>query len=364
MSFDGGALDQFFIHDTSVGKILEHYTGLTGRMPLPPRWSLGYQQSRASYFTQDEVKFIANAFRAKRIPLDGIAFQRAWEARAFELGGGDYRAPAQLVGDFLQGVASSALGSVLPSYQPGVRMTNLADEQQPSLPAWAIDAIREAGGRGPDSVGEMAIDAVTQPFGDAADLGVLRLPLLHGADGGVQLPGVGNPSLRHMGLATALPARDCCDFAHERVRAHAAVLEIVRHDDDERRQDVLNQSAERLRALGALEHLEIGADADLLLEAPPQDLHRAYEDEREAGDEQQSKAARESPYRDIGKVEPAAWPLSEDFESRRRQGRNEHDEDRQPRDERHEETGRDEPLSTRRAPDRHRAKPDRSTRRN
>ena len=71
-SFDGGALDQFFIFDASVGKILEHYTSLTGRMPLPPRWSLGYQQSRCSYYPESQVMFIANTFRAKRIPLDGI----------------------------------------------------------------------------------------------------------------------------------------------------------------------------------------------------------------------------------------------------------------------------------------------------
>ena len=72
VSFDGGALDQFFIFDTSVRTILEHYTSLTGRMPLPPRWSLGYQQSRCSYYPEDQVMFIANTFRAKRIPLDGI----------------------------------------------------------------------------------------------------------------------------------------------------------------------------------------------------------------------------------------------------------------------------------------------------
>ena len=71
-SFDGGALDQFFIFDASVGKILEHYTSLTGRMPLPPRWSLGYQQSRCSYYPESQVMFIADTFRAKRIPLDGI----------------------------------------------------------------------------------------------------------------------------------------------------------------------------------------------------------------------------------------------------------------------------------------------------
>ena len=73
-------------------------------------------------------------------PLAGIAFQREWESRAFELGGGGYQAPAQLVGDFLQGCASTQLGSVEPSYKPGVKLGDLAT----SLPDYAIDAIREA----------------------------------------------------------------------------------------------------------------------------------------------------------------------------------------------------------------------------
>jgi hypothetical protein len=73
-------------------------------------------------------------------PLDGIAFQRRWEARAFELGGGTYEAPGQLVGDFIRGQASREFGSVLPSYQPGVQLTDLAS----SLPGYAIEAIREA----------------------------------------------------------------------------------------------------------------------------------------------------------------------------------------------------------------------------
>jgi uncharacterized protein len=77
-------------------------------------------------------------------PLDGMAFQRHWESRAFELGGGGYRAPGQLVGDFLQGQASSQLGSVQPSYQPGVQLTNLAQPDLPSLPSYALEAIREA----------------------------------------------------------------------------------------------------------------------------------------------------------------------------------------------------------------------------
>lgn len=72
--------------------------------------------------------------------LAGIAFQRFWEARAFQLGGGNYQAPGQLVGDFLAGRASSALGRVIPSYTPGVHLCDLST----ALPDYAIDAIREA----------------------------------------------------------------------------------------------------------------------------------------------------------------------------------------------------------------------------
>ena len=77
-------------------------------------------------------------------PLDGVAFQRFWESRAFELGGGGYRAPGQLVGDFLRGQRSSAFGSVQPSYTPGVLPTDLAEPGRESLPGYALDAIRAA----------------------------------------------------------------------------------------------------------------------------------------------------------------------------------------------------------------------------
>ncbi|WP_300319867.1 NAD(P)/FAD-dependent oxidoreductase [Accumulibacter sp.] len=73
-------------------------------------------------------------------PLAGIELQRRLESRAFELGGGSYEAPAQLVGDFLADRPSTRLGSVIPSYQPGVRLTNLAS----ALPDYAVEAIREA----------------------------------------------------------------------------------------------------------------------------------------------------------------------------------------------------------------------------
>jgi uncharacterized FAD-dependent dehydrogenase len=73
-------------------------------------------------------------------PLAGIAFQRALEQRAYVLGGSSYEAPGQLVGDFLAARASSALGTVKPSYQPGVHLTDLAS----ALPDYAIAAMREA----------------------------------------------------------------------------------------------------------------------------------------------------------------------------------------------------------------------------
>jgi uncharacterized FAD-dependent dehydrogenase len=77
-------------------------------------------------------------------PLDGMAFQRFWESRAYELGGGGYIAPASLVGDFVKRQTSSALGQVQPSYQPGVLLTDLQQKGRPSLPDYCLDAIREA----------------------------------------------------------------------------------------------------------------------------------------------------------------------------------------------------------------------------
>ena len=73
-------------------------------------------------------------------PLAGIALQRHWESQAFTLGGGDYEAPGQLVGDFIANRPSQAFGQVLSSYKPGVRLGSL-DE---ALPRYAIEAIREA----------------------------------------------------------------------------------------------------------------------------------------------------------------------------------------------------------------------------
>jgi uncharacterized protein len=73
-------------------------------------------------------------------PLAGIDLQRQLEERAYEVGGKNYDAPAQLVGDFLRDTASTELGKVIPSYKPGIKLCNLSDV----LPAFAIAAIREA----------------------------------------------------------------------------------------------------------------------------------------------------------------------------------------------------------------------------
>ncbi len=72
--------------------------------------------------------------------LAGMDFQRRWESAAFVAGGGNYNAPGQLVGDFLAGKASTTLGSVEPSYKPGVTPTDLAS----CVPSFVIEAVREA----------------------------------------------------------------------------------------------------------------------------------------------------------------------------------------------------------------------------
>jgi uncharacterized FAD-dependent dehydrogenase len=72
--------------------------------------------------------------------LAGVRFQREWERAAFELGGGDFRAPAQSVGDFLAGRPSSGAGDVEPSYLPGVKYADLSK----CLPDYAVSGMRLA----------------------------------------------------------------------------------------------------------------------------------------------------------------------------------------------------------------------------
>ena len=73
-------------------------------------------------------------------PLSGIVLQRQLESKAYVVGGENYMAPGQLVGDFLAARSSKEFGDVLPSYKPGVSLGNLAQV----LPSYAIEAMREA----------------------------------------------------------------------------------------------------------------------------------------------------------------------------------------------------------------------------
>jgi alpha-glucosidase len=68
----GGEMNYYFIYHTHVAGIIQSYTQLTGRMAMPPLWSLGYQQNRYSYYPDTEVIRIAQTLREKKIPADGI----------------------------------------------------------------------------------------------------------------------------------------------------------------------------------------------------------------------------------------------------------------------------------------------------
>ena len=68
----GGDLDYYFIHGPTPKQVVERYTALTGRMPLPPLWALGYNQCRYSYYPESKVLWLAETFRQKKIPADVI----------------------------------------------------------------------------------------------------------------------------------------------------------------------------------------------------------------------------------------------------------------------------------------------------
>jgi alpha-glucosidase len=76
---DGGDLDYYLFYGPDPKHVIENYTALVGRMPLPPLWSLGYQQSRYSYESEARVREIANQFRQRHIPADVIYLDLDYE---------------------------------------------------------------------------------------------------------------------------------------------------------------------------------------------------------------------------------------------------------------------------------------------
>ncbi len=75
---NGGELSYFFIAEDNYADILDSYTRLTGRQPLPPRWALGYLQSRYGYANESQARGVVNTFRAEHIPLDAIILDLYW----------------------------------------------------------------------------------------------------------------------------------------------------------------------------------------------------------------------------------------------------------------------------------------------
>ena len=112
----------------------------------PPDYPLDKAEWQAAFGDEDGAMLAQEAQAMSRQhppvahPLSGIVLQRQLEARAFEVGGGNYEAPGQLVGDFLAQRPSTTWGGVLPSYKPGVKLVDLAEV----LPDYAVAAMREA----------------------------------------------------------------------------------------------------------------------------------------------------------------------------------------------------------------------------
>jgi len=102
-------------------------------------WQAAFGETLGAQLAQ-EAQALASQQPPVPHPLSGIVLQRQLESRAFEVGGGTYEAPGQLVGDFLAQRPSSSWGSVLPSYKPGVKLGDLADV----LPDYAVAAMRDA----------------------------------------------------------------------------------------------------------------------------------------------------------------------------------------------------------------------------
>jgi uncharacterized protein len=142
-----GAADYKLVHRASNGRSVYSFCMCPGGTVVAAASELdGVVTNGMSQYSRNERN--ANAGIVVAItpadypdhPLAGVAFQRHWERRAFEAGGGTFAAPTQLVGDFLVGRPSTALGAVVPSYKPGVRPADLSD----CLPDFAVAAIREA----------------------------------------------------------------------------------------------------------------------------------------------------------------------------------------------------------------------------
>ncbi|HET7580331.1 MAG TPA: glycoside hydrolase family 31 protein [Bacillales bacterium] len=100
-SAEGGQLDYYVFAGPTPKRVLEQYTTLTGKMPLPPKWALGYHQSRYSYESEQEVRELADTFMEKGIPLDAIHLDIHYMDgyRVFTFDKGRFPTPKNMVED-------------------------------------------------------------------------------------------------------------------------------------------------------------------------------------------------------------------------------------------------------------------------
>ncbi|MEQ6375449.1 glycoside hydrolase family 31 protein [Bacillaceae bacterium S4-13-56] len=117
-SAEGGQLDYFLFAGPTPKDVIEQYTYLTGRMPIPPKWALGYHQSRYSYETEQEVRELANTFKEKKIPVDVIYLDIHYmnEYRVFTFDSERFPSPKQMVQDLKE-----AGIRIVPIVDPGVK---------------------------------------------------------------------------------------------------------------------------------------------------------------------------------------------------------------------------------------------------
>jgi alpha-glucosidase len=120
----GGELDYYLVDGPSPKQVLERFTALTGRMPLPPLWALGYHQCRYSYFPEQRLRFVARSFRERRIPADVLWLDIHWQEgyRPFAWDRARFPDPGRLVADLAaDGFRTVVIVDPHPAKAPGTR---------------------------------------------------------------------------------------------------------------------------------------------------------------------------------------------------------------------------------------------------
>jgi alpha-glucosidase len=120
-----GALDYYFIDGPTPKDVVRRYTELTGRVPLPPMWALGYNQCRYSYYPESKVRLIADTFRSKRIPADVLWLDIHYEDgyNPFTWDKQRFPDPARMIRDLRQ---------------EGFRVVTIVDPHPKAQPGWPV----------------------------------------------------------------------------------------------------------------------------------------------------------------------------------------------------------------------------------